>query len=80
VKISPKEGKNNKPFHPLVRPDIWNWTNKITQDLIPEQQRIRHMVEVKSCWGGVYEPTIGKEDGSTSQTCPCKANKIDKSN
>jgi hypothetical protein len=50
VKISPKEGKNNKPYHTLVRPDIWYWTNEYTKDLIPEQQRILHLVEVKSCW------------------------------
>jgi hypothetical protein len=49
VKISPKDGKNNKPYPTLVRPDIWHWTNKYTKDLIPEQQRILQLVEVKSC-------------------------------
>jgi hypothetical protein len=74
VKISAKEGKFNKPYHTLVRPDIWYWINELTKDLIPEQQRILHLVEVKSCWGGVYEPTIEKEGGNTIDTCRSKAN------
>jgi hypothetical protein len=57
-----------------VRPDIWYWTNEYTKDLIPEQQRILHLVEVKSCWGGVYEQTIEKESGNTIDTCRSKAN------
>jgi hypothetical protein len=53
VRISQEESKHNKPYHALVRPAIWYWTNEIIKDLIPEQQRILHLVEVKSCSGGV---------------------------
>jgi hypothetical protein len=33
VKISPKESKNNKPYHTFVRPDILYWTNEYTKVL-----------------------------------------------
>jgi hypothetical protein len=69
VKIIAAEGKNDKPFHSQIRPDIWYWTNEATEDPVPEHQRILHRVEVKSCWGGVYEDTIYKEGGNTIDEC-----------
>jgi hypothetical protein len=65
VKLIAAESKHGKPFHIQLRPDIWYWTKELTKDLIPEQQRVLHMVEVKSCWGGVYELTIDKLGGNT---------------
>jgi hypothetical protein len=65
VKITSTEGKNDKPFHSQIRPDIWYWTNEATDDPVPEHQRILHLVEVKPCWGGVYDDTIDKEGGNT---------------
>jgi CO dehydrogenase/acetyl-CoA synthase alpha subunit len=50
VKITSIEGKDHKPFHSQIRPDIWYWTNEATDDPVPEHQRILHLVEVKSCW------------------------------
>jgi hypothetical protein len=61
IKITPTEGKDDKPFHSQIRPDIWYWTNEATDDPVPEHQRVLHLVEVKSFWGGINEPTIDKE-------------------
>jgi hypothetical protein len=73
VKITPTEGKDDKPFHSQIRPDIWYWTNEATDDTVPEHQRILDLVEVKSCWGGVYDDTIDKEGGNTINECRPKA-------
>jgi hypothetical protein len=73
VKIKAIEGKDDKPFHSQIRPDIWYWTNEATEDPVPEHQRILHLVEVKSCWGGVYENTMDKEGGNNIEDCRRKA-------
>jgi hypothetical protein len=40
VKITATEGKDDKPCHSQIRPDIWYWTNEATDDPVPEHQRI----------------------------------------
>jgi hypothetical protein len=55
------EGKNGKPFHLTLRSGIWYQTDETTKEIIPESQRILHMVGVKSCWGGAYKKHFQKE-------------------
>jgi Holliday junction resolvase-like predicted endonuclease len=54
--------KDGKPFKRALRLDIWSRTENWTKDLISEKERILNMVEVKSCWGGLYNATMAEEE------------------
>jgi hypothetical protein len=73
VVITTSESKPEQSYRTRIRPDICSWTEKLTEDLIPEKQRILHLVEVKSCWGEVDGETLNREGGSTIDECRRKA-------